>query len=242
MTGAEKVRLQKAIAHAGVMSRRKAEEAIAAGRVTVDGRVAVLGDKVDPGRDTVLLDGAPLPVNPAKVTLLLNKPPGVISTADDPQGRPTVVDLVGSSERLYPVGRLDADSEGLLLLTNDGDLANIVTHPSYGITKTYLVMATNVSPKTAQRLTEGIELDDGTAKALSARIRESAAGKTLVEVVMVEGRNREIRRMFQALGCPVERLVRTAIGPITDQTLKPGESRRLGGAEIQALLGSGKIT
>lgn len=240
MIVAERARLQKAIAHAGLMSRRQAEEAISAGRVTIDGRVAVLGDRVDVTSEIVSLDGKPLPVNPESRTYLLYKPVGVISTADDPQGRQTVVNLVESDQRLYPVGRLDADSEGLILLTNDGDLANRVTHPRYGITKTYVILTRGFGHKELARVRSGVELDDGPAQPVSARILESSAGETLVEIEMGEGRNREIRRMFEAVGCPVHRLVRTSIGPISDPHLKSGDHRLLSNGEIRRLLASGR--
>ena len=234
---AERIRIQKAIAHAGLMSRRAAEEAIVAGRVHRNGELAVLGDRVDPDRDLLTLDGAPVPVAEHLETHLLYKPVGVISTADDPQGRKTVVDLVVSEQRLYPVGRLDADSEGLILVSNDGELTNRVTHPRYGITKKYLAqVAGSPSRSTLRRLTEGIELDDGPARAVSARLVDSKPESALVELVLMEGRNREVRRMFEAVGHEVTRLVRTAIGSIADPALKPGESRPLTPGEIQRLL------
>lgn len=234
---AEPARLQKAIAHAGLMSRRSAEELIAAGRVTIDGRVAVLGDRVDVDVETVEVDGAPLPIRPGLETHLLYKPLGVISTADDPQGRSTVVDLVPSGTRLYPVGRLDADSEGLLLLTNDGTLADRVTHPRYGVRKRYLAQVSGSLKKSAvKRLVAGVDLDDGPAAALAAKIVGSNKSVTQVEIVMGEGRNREVRRMFDVIGHPVDKLVRTAIGPISDPNLKPGESRRLSNEEIAQLM------
>lgn len=238
---AERVRIQKAIANAGLMSRRAAEEAISEGRVRLDGEPVTLGDRVDVDTQTLTVDKVPVPVAPDTETHLLYKPVGVISTADDPQGRETVVDLVESDERLYPVGRLDSDSEGLILVSNDGELTNRVTHPSFGITKTYLAMVSGVPSKgQLRRLTEGVELDDGPARAVSARlVDESRSGRGLVELVMMEGRNREVRRMFSALGLEVEGLVRTAIGPIKDTGLEPGESRRLSAGEIQSLLGSG---
>ncbi len=234
---AERVRVQKAMAHAGLMSRRAAEEAVVAGRVEVNGRKAVLGDRIDPEADVLTLDGAPIPVAPGIETHLLYKPVGVISTADDPQGRSTVVELVDSEHRLYPVGRLDADSEGLILISNDGELTNRVTHPKYGITKKYLAEVDG-SPSAARirSLTTGVELEDGPARALSARVVDTRPGRTLIELVMVEGRNREVRRMFSALGHEVTRLVRTAIGPISDPNLRPGESRLLRPEEIQRLL------
>jgi len=222
------------------MSRRAAEEAIRKGRVSIDGEEAVLGDRVDVAAQQVTLDGVPLPVNPDLETYLLYKPAGVISSASDPRGRRTVVDLVAAGRRLYPVGRLDYESEGLILLTNDGDLANRVTHPRYGIVKRYVALVAGSPAKTEiRRLTEGIELDDGPARALSAQVVGRQGAQTMVELTMAEGRNREVRRMFEALGYDVASLVRTAIGPIADRSLKPGQSRRLSAAEIRYLLASG---
>jgi 23S rRNA pseudouridine2605 synthase len=192
---------------------------------------------VDPTSDVLTLDGAPVPVSEELETHLLNKPMGVISTANDPQGRQTVVDLVASDRRLYPVGRLDADSEGLILVSNDGELTNRVTHPSFGVTKRYLAEVDGeVSPATVRRLSEGVELEDGPARAESAKLVDSRPERSLLELVMVEGRNREVRRMLEAVGHPVSRLVRTAIGGLTDTDLKPGESRRISAADIQRLL------
>lgn len=221
------------------MSRRAAEELIAAGRVTVDGQPASIGDRVDPDTQRVAVDGHQIPIRPGRITYLLYKPTGVISTADDPHGRPAVVDLVPPEPRVYPVGRLDADSEGLLLLTNDGDLANLVTHPRHGITKTYTVLVHGASGKWVDRLAQGVELDDGPAAAVSARVVDSLGDKTLVEMVMGEGRNREIRRMIAAVGLDVERLVRTAIGPIVDRGLAPGTWRQLDNAEVEAIYAAG---
>ena len=236
----ERIRVQKAIARSGLMSRRAAEEAIAAGRVLVNGQPVVLGDRVDVDGDTVTIDGVPTPVNPGLETHLLNKPPGVISTADDPQGRPTVLDLIDSDLRLYPVGRLDADSEGLILVSNDGELTNRVTHPSFGITKTYLVIVEGIPTAADIRsLREGVVLDDGPARAKTARFVDAHGDLAMVEVVMLEGRNREVRRMMEHIGHPVSRLVRTAIGPITDPDLSPGDSRLLTAGEIRRLLESG---
>lgn len=233
---AERVRVQKAIAHAGLMSRRAAEEAIAAGRVRIDERLVVLGDRVDVDAESVYIDDALIPVNPARETHLLYKPTGVISTAHDPGGRPTVVDMVESPTRLYPVGRLDADSEGLILLTNDGEMANLVTHPRYGVTKKYLLLLDGkVGRSTVRRFAEGIMLDDGMAKALSARIVDQSGDQTMIEMTMGEGRNREIRRMAESVGYRVVRLVRTAIGPIVDGRLRSGESRRLSSDEVWSL-------
>jgi pseudouridine synthase len=223
------------------MSRRAAEEAIAAGRVAVDGHIIGLGDRVDVSTQVVTIDGVPIPLNPELETYLLYKPVGVISTASDPHGRPVVVDLVSSNHRLYPVGRLDSDSEGLILLTNDGELANRVTHPRYGIGKKYLALvAGRPSAAEIRRLTTGVQLDDGPARARSARIVGHREDETMVEMVLGEGRNREIRRMFATLGYEVVRLVRTAIGSLSDQSLRPGESRLLSIEEISRLLGPGK--
>lgn len=235
----ERPRLQKAIANAGLMSRRAAEELIAAGRVRVNGRVAQLGDRVDPATDVVEVDGRRLPVAPGKVTYLLYKPVGVVSTASDPQGRRTVVDLVPPEPRVYPVGRLDADSEGLLLLSNDGELTLRVTHPRYGMTKTYVARVRGKPTRaTLRQLEQGVQLDDGPARAVSARPLDSSGGEALVELVMTEGRNREVRRMLEAVGHPVARLVRIAIGPLRDPNLSPGTWRRLDPKEVAQLYGT----
>jgi 23S rRNA pseudouridine2605 synthase len=238
---AERVRIQKAIANSGLMSRRAAEEAMLEGRVQLNGRAVVLGDRVDPASDVLTLDGAPIPVSPDLETHLLYKPVGVISTASDPQGRQTVVDLVDSPHRLYPVGRLDADSEGLILLSNDGELTNRVTHPRYGITKTYLAQVRGKpTGRALKSLTEGVELDDGPAKAESVRLIDTSGDRSLVEIVMMEGRNREVRRLFEKAGHEVTGLVRTAIGSLVDTKLGPGESKKLSAVEIQRLLGGSR--
>lgn len=238
---AERVRIQKAIAKAGLMSRRAAEEAIVQGRIRLDGLPVQLGDRVDVDTERLTLDGVPVQVDPSVETHLLYKPVGVISTADDPQGRSTVVDLVSSEKRLYPVGRLDADSEGLILVSNDGELTNRVTHPRFGITKTYVALVKGVPTSRALRLlTTGVELEDGLARAQSARLLDASRdGHALVEVVMVEGRNREVRRLLTSIGHDVERLTRTAIGPITGPDLKPGQSRLVSAREVRRLLASG---
>lgn len=209
---------------------------IRAGRVTIDGEVATLGQKIDPDVARVEVDGVPLPLAPDHVAYLLNKPLGTISTAVDPQGRETVVDLVPAEPRVYPVGRLDADSEGLLVLTNDGDLTHRLTHPSFGATKTYTVLAEgDIGDRALRRLTEGLELDDGPARALAARVLDRSVGRSLVEVVMGEGRNREVRRLFDAVEHPVARLVRTEIAGLRDVNLAPGQWRRLSITEVRAL-------
>lgn len=204
--------------------------------MTVDGVPAHLGQKIEPGTARVEVDGIPLPVKPGLVHYLVYKPVGVVSTADDPQGRSTVVGLVPGDTRVYPVGRLDTDSEGLLIVTNDGDLTAVVTHPRYGVTKTYLARVTGHPGKTVlSRLLGGIDLDDGPARALTARVVDRSTDATLIEIVLAEGRNREVRRMFSALGHEVEALVRTAIGPIRDPALAPGTWRRLSATEVRSL-------
>jgi 23S rRNA pseudouridine2605 synthase len=229
-------RLQKLISAAGLMSRRAAEELIGAGRVTIDGEVAVLGDRADPAMSVVAIDGVPLPLSPERVTYLLYKPVGVISSASDPEGRPTVVDLVPDEPRVVPVGRLDFDSEGLLLLSNDGTLVNAVTHPRFGVAKTYVAeVAGQPGAAVLRRLLAGVELDDGVARVLKARVIGRASSGSLLELTLGEGRNREVRRMLEAVGYPVRRLVRTSIGPLRDPKLRSGEWRRLSTKEIVAI-------
>jgi len=212
------------------------------GRVTVDGQPAHLGQKIDPVAALVLVDGIPLPLDPDATYVLLNKPQGLVSTAEDTHDRPTVVAHVGLDTRLYPVGRLDMDSEGLLILTNDGALTERLTHPRYGVTKTYTALVSgDPDEATLRHLVAGVDLDDGPAAARSARIVDSYGGRTLVEIVMTEGRNREVRRMLAAVGHDVQRLVRTAIGPLRDRDLKPGEWRHLRIDEVRALYDSGSV-
>ncbi len=240
MAGMQAERLQKVIARAGLASRRAAEDLIAAGRVTVDGVPAHLGQKVDSHAARVEVDGVPLPVRPGLVYYLLYKQPGVTSSTADPFAARLVTDLVPAQPRVFPVGRLDADSEGLLLMTNDGDLANLVTHPRHGIPKTYLVhVAGRPTRASLRRLVDGVDLDDGPAAARSARVVRQAGAEALLEVVMGEGRKREVRRMLDAIGHPVQRLVRTAIGPITDRRLRPGTWRELRADEVRALYEAG---
>jgi 23S rRNA pseudouridine2605 synthase len=229
-------RLQKVLAAAGIASRRASEELIVAGRVTVNGEVASLGRKVDPVTDTVSVDGERVNVDPDRVYLMLNKPQGVLTTADDPQGRPTVFDLVNLPQRLFTVGRLDRDTEGLLLLTNDGDLAHALMHPSYGVERVYLALVPGpVRRKALAALTQGVELEDGIARASSARVLEQERGRALVEVVMTEGRKREVRRMLGALGLTVERLARVAYGGVELGDLRQGKWRFLTQQEIGRL-------
>ena len=225
-------RLQKILAQAGLGSRRTAEALIADGRVRVNGEVATLGTRADPEADTIEVDGAIVGVRQGLVHYLLNKPAGVVTTASDPQGRPTVVDLVPPEPRVYPVGRLDADSEGLLVLTNDGDLAHRLTHPSFGVDKEYLAeVAGTPSRGTLRRLREGVELDDGP----TAPAKVSLVGDHTLRITIHEGRNRQVRRMGEAVGHPVRRLVRVRVGPLSDRRLAPGDWRPLTQAEVRAL-------
>lgn len=231
-----RIRLQKAISAAGLMSRRAAEDLIAQGRVAVEGRVARLGDRVDPDSSLVEVDGVPLPLAPGLVTYLVNKPAGVTSTTSDPHAPRKVIDLVPDRPRVWPVGRLDRQTEGLILVTNDGELTNLVTHPRYGISKTYRVLVAGVPrPRTVRMLLEGVELEDGPARALRARLVARTTREAQLELVMGEGRNREIRRMLESLGHPVRRLARVAIGPLRDVALRPGRWRKLAPREVVTL-------
>ena len=232
MTVEESVeRLQKALARSGVASRRLSEELIGAGRVTVNGQLATLGDKVG-ASDRIELDGVPILRDPDLVHYLLHKPREVVSTANDPHGRPTVVDLVPSESRVFPVGRLATDSEGLIVLTNDGDLTHRLTHPSFGVAKEYLAHVEGLPTRLAlRRLREGVELDDGP----TAPAEVSMPQDGLLKLVIHEGRNRQVRRMCAAVGYPVIRLVRVRIGPITDKDLAAGAWRTLTMEEVRSL-------
>ena len=225
-------RLQKVLARTGVGSRRVCEDLIVDGRVTVNGEVPVLGRRVDPEVDVIELDGVPLPVRPGLVHYLVNKPAGVVSTAEDTHDRPTVVSLVPAEPRVYPVGRLDMDSEGLIIVTNDGELTHRPTHPSFGVPKEYLVQVEGEpSAGDVRRLREGVELDDGP----TAPARVAVVAPSLLRMVIHEGRNRQIRRMCDAVGHPVVRLVRTRIGPLADPSLTPGSYRPLTFDEVRGL-------
>ena len=228
----EPERLQKILARVGIASRRVVEEMIEDGRVVVNGEVAELGQRADPDVDAIEVDGVLVGVRPDTVWYLLNKPAGVVSTASDPQGRTTVVELVPEEPRVFPVGRLDAETEGLLLLTNDGEVTHRLTHPSYGVEKEYLAHVEGTPSRGAlRRLREGVELEDGlTAPATAAMVSPG-----VVRLVIHEGRNRQVRRMCEAIGHPVVRLVRTRIGPLVDTTLGPGEWRPLRQDEVRAL-------
>ena len=228
----EPERLQKVLARAGIGSRRVIEELIVEGRIRVNGEVAELGRRADPETDAIEVDGTLVGVRPGTVWYLLNKPAGVVTTAADTHGRPTVVELVPEDPRVFPVGRLDADTEGLLLLTNDGDVAHRLTHPSYGIEKEYLAEVEGTPSRGAlRRLREGVELDDG----VTAPATAASPGPNMIRLVIHEGRNRQVRRMCDAVGHPVVRLVRTRIGPIVDPSLAPGEWRALAQDEVRAL-------
>jgi 23S rRNA pseudouridine2605 synthase len=232
------VRLQKVLAAAGIGSRRACEELIAQGRVEVDGRIVrEQGLRVDPLRAIVRVDGERVPTAPDTVVLALNKPRGVVTAMVDDLGRPCVGDYVTErTERLFLVGRLDSDTEGLLLLTNDGVLAQNLAHPSHGVAKTYVALVPGPIPRDVGRqLRAGVELDDGPASVDSFAILEATPNKALVEVVLHEGRNHIVRRLLQAVGHPVEELVRTQVGPIRLGQLRPGRTRVVTGPELHSL-------
>ena len=225
-------RLQKILAQAGLGSRRTCEDLIAEGRVQVNGEVATLGTRADPETDAIEVDGARIGVRQGLVHYLLNKPTGVVTTAADPQGRPTVVGLVPAEPRVYPVGRLDADTEGLLILTNDGELAHRLTHPSFGVDKEYLAdVEGRPSRGAVRRLREGVTLDDGP----TAPAKVSLVDDHTLRITIHEGRNRQVRRMCDAVGHPVRRLVRVRIGSLSDRRLAPGQWRELTQAELRSL-------
>ncbi len=229
-------RLQRALARAGFGSRRSCEDLISAGRVKVNGRLATLGDKVDPTRDVVVLNGATVNLDPNVRYLAMHKPAGVVTTMRDPQGRRDIRAFVPDEPRVFPVGRLDLDSEGLLLLTNDGDLAEALTHPRYGVEKEYLVEVQGTpTPKHLGALRRGVELEDGPARAASVRIVDARGDRGQLALVMTEGRKREVRRLLAAVDLPVARLVRVRIGPISLGRLKAGTVRDLTADEVLAL-------
>ncbi len=243
------IRLQKLLAQSGVASRRKCEELMLGGEVEVDGEVVTrLGTKVDPRTALVRVSGRRLPPVSAHVYLVAHKPTGVVSTMSDPQGRPTLSDLVAERpERLFHVGRLDTDTSGLLLLTNDGDFAQRMAHPSYEVDKTYVAEVDGeVHRRTVRRLLGGVELDDGPVSVSAARVvggdpRRQGQGRSIVELVVHEGRNRIVRRLLEAVGHPVVRLTRTAIGPVVLAQLPVGTVRDLTDAELGALLDAAEL-
>jgi 23S rRNA pseudouridine2605 synthase len=229
-------RLQRSLARAGFGSRRACEEVIAAGRVEINGRVATLGDRLDPTVDEVRVDGSKINVDPELRTFALHKPSGVTTTMRDPHAERDLTGFLPKGVRVFPVGRLDRDTEGLLLLTNDGSLAHRLTHPRYAIEKEYLAEVGMVpSHRQLARLRRGVELDDGTARAVDARSVGGAGARGGVRLVMIEGRKREVRRMLDAVELPVRRLVRVRVGPIRLGKLGPGEIRELEPEDVRAL-------
>jgi len=235
------VRLQKVLAAAGVGSRRSCEEMIGAGRVEVDGEIVRrFGARVDPKTQVIRVDGKRIPASEDLVYLALNKPAGVLSTMSDDRGRRTIADLVADhGERLFHVGRLDYETEGLILLTNDGELAHRLAHPRYGVLKTYLAEVRGpVQKDLGRRLTSGVELDDGIVAADRFRVLDQAGQRVLVEITLHEGRKHVVRRMLAQTGHPVIRLVRTQVGPVSLGSLRPGSSRRLSVAEVGNLYAS----
>jgi 23S rRNA pseudouridine2605 synthase len=231
-------RLQKVLARAGVGSRRVCEDMIEAGRISVNGRqVAVQGMRVDPGTDKIAVDGVRIEVRDDRVTYAMNKPTGVITAMSDDRNRPTVGDMVGDlAKGLVHVGRLDQDTEGLLLLTTDGELAHRLAHPSYEVRKTYLAQVSGSVPRDmARRLRAGVELDDGPVAVDSFRVVDTHAGQSVVEVVLHEGRKHIVRRLLDHVGLPVSRLTRTAVGPIQLQRMRSGSIRRLSKEELGSL-------
>lgn len=226
------------IAEAGIASRRVADDLVRQGRVTVNGRRAELGLRVDPDTDVIEVDGSRLPTKRGKRYVMLNKPKGVITTARDPEGRPTAVGMIPSKERLFSVGRLDADTEGLLLLTNDGELTNLLTHPSYEVPKVYVAEVDgSVTPTTIRKLKEGVRIGPGRkAQAMKVRIKgERGRSRTVLEMTIHEGRKHVVRRMLDEVGHPVRRLVRTQIGGLRIGNLRPGAFRELTLPEVADL-------
>jgi 23S rRNA pseudouridine2605 synthase len=230
-------RLQRALARAGLGSRRTCELLIADGRVTLNGTVATLGDKVDPLSDRVQVDGVTVNLDPNVRYFALHKPAGVITTMNDPQGRTDIRSFLPTDgPRVFPVGRLDRDTEGLLLLTNDGELANRLMHPRFGVEKEYLAEVEGIpTERQVSRLRRGVDLDDGPACAASARIVGASGGRGALRIVMTEGRKREVRRLLAAVGLPVTRLVRLRVGPVSLGRLTAGAVRELSADEVQAL-------
>ena len=230
-------RLQKVLAAAGVGSRRACEDLIFRRRVTVNGRIAKLGDKVDPAKAEIHVDGQRVVTDTKLVYLAMNKPRGVVSSMDDEKGRTELADFLGHFEqRIYHVGRLDADSEGLLLLTNDGDLTHKLMHPSYEVPKTYLAEVAGPLPRyVGRQLLAGIDLEDGPAKVDAFKLVDTLGKTAQIEIVLHEGRKHIVRRMLAEVGHPVSRLIRTAVGPIRLGDMRPGRFRHLTNAEVAAL-------
>ncbi|RYU11639.1 pseudouridine synthase [Nocardioides iriomotensis] len=238
------IRLQKLLAQSGVASRRKCEELMLDGLVEVDGEVVTrLGTKVDPRTAVIRVDGRRLPPVSAHVYLVLNKPRGVVSTMSDPEGRRTLADLVADRpERLFHVGRLDTDTEGLILLTNDGDFAQRVAHPSYELDKTYVAEVDGrVTKAVVRRLRDGVTLEDGPVQVSAARVVQENPRRSIVELTIHEGRNRIVRRLLDEVGHPVRKLTRTAIGPVVLRGLRSGELRELTNDELGAFLDAAEL-
>ncbi|WGL50531.1 pseudouridine synthase [Nocardioides sp. BP30] len=238
------IRIQKLLALAGVASRRRSEELMLGGLVEINGEVVTrLGTKVDPARDLIRVDGRRLPPISEKVYLVLNKPRGVVSTMSDPEGRRTLQDLVADRpERLFHVGRLDTDTSGLIILTNDGDFAHRLAHPSYEVDKTYVAeVAGELFPRIRKQLLAGVTLEDGPVTVSTARIVQATQHKSIIELTIHEGRNRIVRRLLEQVGHPVTRLTRTRIGPVKLGALKPGELRDLTVDELGELLDSTQL-
>lgn len=238
-----KVRLQKYMAEAGIASRRKSEELIAAGKVRVNGKVAEIGDKINPRTDKVTVSGKKVVKSKKQVYIMLHKPRGFITTMHDEMDRKCVAELIADvPERVYPVGRLDRESEGLLLLTNDGEFANALTHPSKHVPKTYRVtVRPDVTKEQLESFENGIEIDGKMTLPAEVRVLDKQAGRVVLEVVIYEGRNRQIRKMCEALGLEVARLKRTKIGSLKLGMLKPGEYRYLRAEEIHGLLVAAEV-
>ncbi len=233
-----KIRLQKFLSEAGVASRRKAEEMIRSGMVKVNGSVAEIGDSVDPQRDNVYVSGKKIKKESSLRYILLNKPRGYVTTTDDELGRKCVLELVkGVKERIYPVGRLDRVSEGALILTNDGEFANAMMHPSKHVPKTYRVtVRPDITAQQIDELSSGIMIEGRMTAPADVQLLQKEEGRAVVEIVLYEGRNRQIRRMCEALGLEVARLKRTAVGSVKLGMLRPGEWRDLTAQEVESLL------
>jgi len=239
------IRLQKALSAAGVSSRRKAEELMLQGRVTVNGKVVrELGTRVDPQSDSVMVDGRPIQLDPDRIYLAFHKPKGIVSTMEDEYGRPCLADFFVQYERVFNVGRLDQDTSGILLMTNDGDLANQLAHPSYEVEKLYFAKVKGKIQRTElQRLRDGIKLEDGLQKADTVKLIDQNNIESLVELTLHSGKNRIVRRMLEAVGHEVIELTRKSFGPLRLGPMKPGQVRELGKLEISSLMeaaGSGK--
>jgi len=233
----EGIRLQKVLAEAGLASRRVAEQLIADGRVEVNGQVAVLGRRVDPSSDVIRVDGSRVPTARLHRYVMLNKPRGVVTTLDDPEGRRTVAEFMPRGSRLFHVGRLDVDTSGLLLLTNDGELANRLTHPRYEVSKTYIAAVEGqVTPSVLQRLRDGVQLEDGPLQVDAAKLMQASPHGSLLRIELHEGRNRVVRRLLEAVGHPVIDLSRIGLGPLRLGTLQTGQTRDLTREELGALL------